>query len=124
MVDPAPPAVLLVEDEEVVRLVSARLLAAAGWRVIEAGSAEEGLAAVGAEAPAVILLDLSLPGITGLEAIGRFQAASPAPIVIMTGHGDAELRKDALLLGAKDFLVKPVPPQGLDRALRSAAGLA
>ena len=69
----------------------------------------------------MILLDVNLPGLTGLAALPLFAAKSSAALVVMTGHSDEELKKDAILLGAKGFVAKPIGVDALVAALEAAA---
>ena len=55
-----------------------------------------------------VLLDIELPGLSGLKAIDAFTSESKAAVFLMTGHSDSEIEKDALLLGAKGFFPKPL----------------
>lgn len=105
---PPPSKVLLVEDDPLNLQVCKRWLESHGFLVRATTSAEQALAALEQEEFAAILLDNILPGMTGLQAIASLSARSSAAIVVMTGHADVELRKDALLLGAKAFLKKPL----------------
>jgi two-component system, NtrC family, response regulator AtoC len=100
--------VLLVDDEPAIRRMLKLLLAGKGHRVAEAGDAAEALAALAQEAPEVILLDLQLPGRSGLEVLPELLAAAPAAkIVMMTAHGSIASAVEAMRTGAWDYLTKP-----------------
>ena len=92
---PSPPGVLIVEDEHVARRALGALLAASGYQAKAAGSAEEALSLLqtrGQAPPVVALVDLNLPGMNGLEFIGRLEQMSPSVrAVLMTGAGDETL---------------------------------
>ena len=103
----APIRVLVVEDDDLNRGIFERCLSDRGFDVATAASAEAGLEAAAGSSFDVILLDIMLPGISGLAAIPLFAARSAAGIIVMTGHADEELKKDAVLLGAKGFVSKP-----------------
>ncbi|MBI4345801.1 MAG: response regulator [Elusimicrobia bacterium] len=100
-------SVLVVEDDRVNADVLKRFLSARGFSVTAAESAEDALQLLTAHRFDAILLDNVLPGMTGLQALGEIVARSGAPVLVMTGHADEELKKDALLLGARSFLYKP-----------------
>lgn len=100
-------SVLVVEDDQVNLDVLKRFLSARGFFVTGAGSAEDALQLLAGKAFDAILLDNVLPGMTGLQALGEIVALSKAPVLVMTGHADEELKKDSLLLGARSFLYKP-----------------
>jgi two-component system response regulator AtoC len=110
--------VLIVDDEADLREVLIQRLRRSGHTVTGAISAEDGLALASAETFDLILLDVSLPGISGLSAIERFASRTKAPVVIMSGHADSEMAKDALLLGAKAFFPKPPDFAALDLFLK------
>lgn len=101
------PSILVVEDDPVNLDVLRRFLTARGYQVTGAQSAEDALTLLGARSFDGVLLDNVLPGMTGLQAISEIGRTSKAPILVMTGHADEELKKDALLLGASAFLYKP-----------------
>lgn len=113
--------ILIVDDEHSNRVVLSRLCEARGHTVLLAASAEEALALLPGESFALILLDLSLPGRTGLEALGEIKRASGAFVALATGRDDEDTRRDAELLGADAFLPKPVEPAALDAVLARAA---
>ena len=100
--------VLIVDDEPGVLAVASRLLRGAGYAVETADSAEAGLALVRTGEFDAVLMDISMPGMTGFRALEEFGACTKAPIFLMTGHSDAEKEKDALLLWARALLPKPL----------------
>lgn len=114
--------ILIVDDEHATRAVLARLCEARGHTVLLAASAEEALALLPGESFALVLLDLSLPGRTGLEALGELKRGSSAFVALATGRDDEDTRRDAALLGADAFLPKPVDAAALDAVLARAAG--
>jgi len=106
--------VLVVEDDEDIRELVRFNLAREGHRVVCAGSVEEGLAQVRSELPDLVLLDLMLPGMDGLEfcRIVRADASSAhLPIVIMSAKGEESDVVTGLELGADDYLTKPFSPR-------------
>lgn len=98
--------VLVVDDEKPSVEVIIRYLGAKGHRVVGAGSAEEAEELLRRGAFDFVLLDIVLPGRTGLQALTGFRGLTKAPIHVMSG--DDEARRDALLLGARGFFVKPM----------------
>jgi len=119
----AAPAVLIVDDEPAIRRLLRTSLAAQGYRTQEAASGAEALAAVlgeGREAVDVVLLDLGLPDIEGIEVIRRLRAASAVPIVVLTSREDERTKVAALDLGADDYVTKPFGMAELMARLRAA----
>lgn len=89
----------------------------------EAGTAQEGVAGVGRQRPDVVLLDLSLPGMDGLEAIPLIREASPGTaIVVFSGFAAERMREPALALGATEYLEKGEPLERLRETVRRVAG--
>ncbi|MBI5200536.1 MAG: response regulator [Elusimicrobia bacterium] len=115
-------SILVVEDDAVNQNVLKRFLTARGLSVTVAGSAEDALQLLSEKSFAAILLDNVLPGMTGLQALTEIVAKTQAPVLIMTGHADEELKKDALLLGAKSFLYKPFDFDLLARTVEETIG--
>lgn len=115
-------AVLVVEDDQLNQDVLKRFLAARGFAVACAASAEDAIVLLGGREFDAILLDNVLPGMTGLQALGDILSRSAAPVLVMTGHADEELKKDALLLGARAFLYKPFDFDLLARMLEEFIG--
>lgn len=107
------PRVLLVDDEEVFRKTLVKVLRARGMEVRDAPSGEEALTRL-KESPAdVVVLDLKMPGLDGIETLKRIVALRPdVQVVILTGHGTVQAGLEALSNLAFDFLQKPV---GTDR---------
>src|SRR5512137_2569373 len=103
------PHLLIVDDEAGIRESLASILQDEGYHVEAVGSAEEALERSSAGDLEVILLDVWLPGIDGLEALSRIQALPHPPAVIMiSGHGTIETAVKATKLGAFDFFEKPL----------------
>ena len=103
--------ILLIEDNELNRDMLSRRLQKRGYQVVTAVDGEAGIAMAQAEAPALILMDVSLPGIDGLEATRRLKAASETrhiPIVALTAHTNLSDRDSALAAGCDDFDTKPI----------------
>lgn len=103
--------VLLVEDHELNRDMLARRLVRRGFEVVVAVDGEEGVRLARAEAPAVILMDLSLPGIDGYEAARQLRAdpdTAHIPVIALTAHAFDRDRMAALAAGFDDFDIKPI----------------
>src|SRR5689334_23903055 len=103
--------ILLVEDNEMNRDMLSRRLQKQGYEIVLAVDGEEGLAKAQSEAPALILMDMSLPGIDGWEATRRLKAAPQTqciPVIALTAHALAEDRDKATAAGCDDFDTKPV----------------
>ena len=120
------PAVLVVEDDDEVRGVLVRELGSRGYRVLEAPDGRTALERWEAGRPDVVLLDLGLPDMDGLEVIRRIRRDAMTPIVILSARFAEREKVEALERGADDFVTKPF---GLDElharlrvALRRAAG--
>ena len=109
--------ILLVEDNEMNRDMLSRRLQRRGYEVVTAVDGESGLALTKSETPALILMDMSLPGIDGWEATRQLKA-DPAtraiPVIALTAHAMAGDREQALAAGCDDFDIKPID---LDRLL-------
>ena len=103
--------ILLIEDNELNRDMLSRRLQKRGYQVVAAVDGESGVAMAETEAPALILMDVSLPGIDGWEATRRIKAAPQTrhiPIVALTAYAAAGDRDKALAVGCDDFDIKPI----------------
>lgn len=100
--------VLVVDDEPPIVEIVLRALARKGHSATAADSAEAAASALAAGAFDLVLLDHVLPGVTGMQALGRLRALTKAPIHIMSGYTGDDTRKDVMLLGAAGFLPKPL----------------
>ena len=103
--------ILLVEDNEMNRDMLSRRLQKQGYEVVMAVDGEEGVAKARSESPALILMDMSLPGIDGWEATRRLKAAprtQKIPVIALTAHAMTDDREKALAAGCDDFDTKPV----------------
>ena len=113
--------ILLVDDEPDLRDVLEIYLTDLGYTVYTAESGEAALRAFHRTVPSIVLSDIKMPGIDGIELLRRIKAESPATEVIMiTGHGDMDLAIDSLKLEATDFITKPINDDMLAVALRRA----
>jgi DNA-binding response OmpR family regulator len=116
--------VLVVDDDQTVREVVVSYLRAAGHEVAEAGDGEVALAAVDAQEPDLLVLDLMMPGIDGLEVCRRLRETSDVPVIMLTALGEEQDRVIGLEIGADDYVTKPFSPRELvlrvDSILRRA----
>ena len=116
--------VLVVDDEPAIRRLLRTSLQAGGYRTVEAETGAAALALItgrpDAERPALVLLDLGLPDIDGLEVIRLIRAASAVPIVVLSSREDERGKAAALDLGADDYVTKPFGMEELAARLRAA----
>ena len=112
--------ILLVDDEVSIQRALAPLLRARGYDVDVAGGGREALAIAGAHPPDLIVLDLGLPDIDGIEVCRRIREQSAVPIVILSARGNEGEKVSALDLGADDYMTKPFGPEELLARIRVA----
>ena len=118
---PVDPVVHVVDDDDSLRRAITRLLEAAGHSACGYANAAEFLAGAWRDAPGCLLLDIQLPGKSGMELQeALFQSPSPLPIIFLTGRADVPMSVRAMKLGAVDFLMKPVTSEVLLTAVRIA----
>ena len=114
-----PPTVMVIDDDPGVRDSLGKLLRSAGFRVSLLGSVSEFLAADRPEGPACLVLDVRLPGQSGLELQRELAGAKrQLPIIFITGHGDIPMSVQAMKGGAIEFLTKPFREQELLDAIQ------
>ena len=113
--------VALVDDEELFRETLAKLLRRRGLEVATAADGAAGVDLVRAMAPDVVVLDLRMPGMDGIETLRRIRGHRPdTRVVMLTGHGSVEAGVEALRAEAFDFLLKPVSPDQLVEVILAA----
>jgi RNA polymerase sigma factor (sigma-70 family) len=113
--------IAVVDDDEAVRQSLSRLLRSAGYAVETFDSAQAFIAARPPSGFACAVLDVQMPGLTGLELQARLDAAVSAPeVIFLTGHGDIPMSVEAMKGGAIDFLTKPVDESRLLPAIEAA----
>lgn len=118
---PASPLVVVVDDDAAVRDALDSLLRSVGLQTRVLGAPSELLQAVLPDVPGCIVLDVRLPGISGLDLQGQLAAQGiHLPIVFMTGHGDIPMTVRAMKAGAVDFLAKPFRDQDMLDAVSAA----
>ncbi|MBA7567073.1 response regulator [Candidatus Atribacteria bacterium 1244-E10-H5-B2] len=106
--------ILVVEDNEINMYLSCRILKSSGYKVIEARSGEEGVELAIKEKPDLIIMDIQLPGIDGLETTKRIresEAGGEVPIIALTSYAMAGDKKKALKAGCTGYIEKPINPE-------------
>jgi FixJ family two-component response regulator len=115
------PVVFIVDDDPSVRKSLARLIRSAGYRAEAFGSADEFLSREPSIGPCCVVLDVRMPGVTGLDLQKTLASALHGiPIVFITGHGDVSMSVNAMKAGAVDFLTKPFEGKDLLSAVQRA----
>lgn len=103
--------ILIVDDESTIREVLRRYLERDGYQVSEASTGEQAVRLVSENAPDLVVLDLMLPGMNGLETAEHMQALADIPILMLTARGALDDRIAGLERGADDYVVKPFSPR-------------
>ena len=111
--------ILVVDDEPKIVQLAREYLEHAGFRVASASDGREALASFRAAAPDLIVLDLGLPLVDGLDVARSVRKTSNVPIVMLTGRGDESDRVSGLELGADDYVTKPFSPKELVARVRA-----
>jgi len=114
------PTILIVEDDDEARAAITRVLRARGYRAVEAATGSAALERWAARRPDLVLLDLGLPDVDGLELIRRMRADATTPIVILSGRYEEHEKVEALERGADDYVTKPFGVDELSARLRAA----
>ena len=106
--------ILVVDDESAIRYSITKTLQRVGFQVESAASGEEALQMMGQKNYDVVLTDIRMPGITGVDLLSRIKEESPDAIVILlTGYASLDTAVDSLRLGAHDYLIKPSSNQDI-----------
>jgi len=113
--------ILLVDDDREMRASLEHLLGRAGWKVESFADARIALTRLADLAPDVILSDVRMPGMTGLELLAALDKSNAPPLVLISAHGDISMAVQAMQDGAYSFLEKPFDPRQLLRVLQHAA---
>ena len=111
--------VLVVDDEPIVRDVVSRYLRRDGFETLEAESGEAARAMIESHDPALVVLDVMLPGVNGLELCRWIRSSSSLPVILLTARGDEADRIVGLELGADDYVTKPFSPRELAVRVRN-----
>jgi signal transduction histidine kinase len=113
--------VLIIDDEEPIRKVLGMYLRSKDYEVLTAADGKEGMEVFEKERPPIVLTDIRMPGINGIEVLEKIKQMAPeTEVIVVTGHGDMDLAIQALQLDASDFITKPVGNEALSVALRRA----
>src|SRR5262249_22074299 len=116
----ASETILIIEDNPLNRELAADILDAAGYAILQAEDAEEGIALARAEQPSLILMDVSLPGMDGLRATGMLKqdaATKQIPVLALTAHALKGDEERALAAGCAGYIPKPIDTRALPRAV-------
>ncbi|HUV51269.1 MAG TPA: sigma-54 dependent transcriptional regulator [Anaerolineae bacterium] len=112
---------LLIDDEEGIRKLLSISLRNEGYDVIMADNGHNGIELFKQKAPSIVLTDIKMPGIDGIDVLKRIKEINPdAEVIIITGHGDMEKAVKSIQLGASDFITKPINADALSKALQRA----
>jgi len=114
------PTILIVDDEPQIRRVIRTTLTSEGYTVLEARDGEEALETLRREHPGLILLDVNLPGISGLDACKEIRETSDVPVIMLTVRNTERDKVSALDAGADDYVVKPFGAPELLARIRAA----
>src|SRR5438046_3318074 len=113
-------SILIVDDEPQIRRVLRSTLSSQGYVIMEAKTGEEAVEAVRKEKPDLVLLDVNMPGIGGIEACREIRRGSEAPIIMLTVRNAERDKVDLLDAGADDYIVKPFGIEELLARIRAA----
>jgi DNA-binding response OmpR family regulator len=111
--------VLVVDDEPTVREIVARYLERDGHRALEASDVDSARAALRRDAPSLVVLDIMLPGGSGLELCREIRSDSEVPVILLTARAEEADRIVGLELGADDYVTKPFSPRELTARVRT-----
>lgn len=113
------PKVLVVDDAMFMRTKASRLLSQEGYSVVEAANGAEAVDRYNAEKPDLVLMDITMPILDGIDALKAIKASDGAAKVIMvTALGQRSMVLEAIRAGARDFVVKPFEPEKLMEAVK------
>jgi two-component system nitrogen regulation response regulator NtrX len=115
------PRILVIDDEAAIRDSMKMILEYEGYEFLGAANGQEGLAFVEKASPDLVFLDIKMPGMDGLEVLGRIKATNETlPVVIVSGHGTIDTAVEATKKGAFDFIEKPLSRDRIDVTVRNA----
>ncbi len=113
--------ILVIDDEKPTLSMFSLYLEAYGYKALTAENGERGLEIFREKRPDIVLTDIKMPGMDGLEALSRIKKIDPdTEVIVITGHGDIDLALKALNLNATDFIDKPIRQESLESALKRA----
>jgi len=105
-----PVQILVVDDEDMVRLLIRRILEEHGYRVVTAADGNEGLAKLDQGGIDLVLLDINMPGLDGFQVLELIRRRSNLPVIMLTGMAKGSALRDTLDIGADDYITKPFSP--------------
>src|SRR5437879_11529780 len=114
------PIVVLIEDEPQIRRFLRVTLAGQGYRLFEAATGADGVVEVGSRQPDVVILDLGLPDMDGLDVIRRIREWTAVPVIVLSARGQERDKVTALDAGADDYMSKPFGAGGPPARIRVA----
>lgn len=120
MKTPASRRLLVVDDDPLILSFVSSILKHAGYDVVQAGTAEEALPLALENPPDLALLDVTMPGMSGIELAQRLQQEGAIPAMFLSAHGETEVVKEATAYGAVGYLVKPVEAAQIVPAVEAA----
>jgi len=113
-----PGKILVVDDDPEVRMATRDFLSSKGYEVVVAEGGREALRLLDASPPDVVLLDVAMPDLDGMETLKRIVATHPTmPVIMVTANADIEITSKVLQLGAADYVPKPFDLDYLDQAI-------
>ncbi|NQW20840.1 MAG: response regulator [Chloroflexi bacterium] len=107
------PTILVVDDHEEIREALAEILEEEGHKILQAGDGLQALEMIASSRPDVVLLDIAMPGMDGLETLRRLKEqpeCSALPVIMVTAQGDRQNMVKAVQLGVRDYITKPWEP--------------
>jgi len=116
--------ILVIDDEDSIRKLLKISLTHKGYEVVIAEDGEKGIEAFQREKPHIVLTDIKMPGIDGIEVLKQIKGLYPdTQVIVITGHGDMQSAVEALQLDASDFINKPITDDELSIALKRAENI-
>ncbi len=114
--------IAIVDDEQDMRQSISQWLALSGFDTESFASAEEALKVLGADYPGIVITDIKMPGMDGIQFLKKLMGSDSAlPVIMITGHGDVPMAVEAMRIGAFDFLEKPFNPERMTELAKKAA---
>lgn len=113
--------VAIIDDEADMRASISQWLELSGFKTVCFENANEAITSLGADFRGIVLSDIRMPGMDGMELLKRLHSVDSAlPVILITGHGDVQMAVDAMRIGAYDFVEKPFDPERLADLTRHA----